>query len=382
MTSTATESNPLATKPVGRLIVSYAIPSIIAMLVSSLYNIVDQVFIGYGVGYLGNAATTVAFPVITVGLAIALLFGNGCAAYISLKLGERDIKDMNAGLGSTVTVLVIIGVVFMAVGLVFLRPLLNVLGATENIMEYSRQYVSVILIGQPFVIVTIGLSNVIRADGSPKYSMACMLVGAILNTILDPIFIFVFDMGVLGAAIATVLGTVVACTLSIISLFRKGGFIYIRAVKGFKITELTRKSMTKVWSSSLVEQMSMRVGFVLFSMTVARLGTTELAAQTIGMNMMGMSFSFGDGFSVASVTLIGQSLGRKRPDLAKIYGSVCQRTGLIAAFCISFVYVVFGRQIFMLFTDDPGVLSYAAMIMGIQSFTLFLQIEHRVTSKH
>ncbi len=154
MTSTATESNPLATKPVGRLIVSYAIPSIIAMLVSSLYNIVDQVFIGYGVGYLGNAATTVAFPVITVGLAIALLFGNGCAAYISLKLGERDIKDMNAGLGSTITVLVIIGVVFMAVGLVFLRPLLNVLGATESIMEYSRQYVSVILIGQPFVIVS------------------------------------------------------------------------------------------------------------------------------------------------------------------------------------------------------------------------------------
>ena len=170
-----------------------------------------------------------------------------------------------------------------------------------------------------------------------------------------------------GAALATVLGTVCACALSIASVLRKDSFINLRAFKGWIPEKQSRSSIGNVWSSSLVEQVCLRIGFLLFSMTVARLGTTELAAHQIGGNMMSMSFSFGDGLSVAAITLIGQSLGRKRPDMAKIYGSVCQRLGLVCACVMGFIYFFFGKEIFLLYSDDPVILDYGAMIMRILS---------------
>ena len=139
------------------------------------------------------------------------------------------------------------------------------------------------------------------------------------------------------------------------------------------------KSIGNVWSSSLVEQVCLAHRlFWLFSMTVARLGTTELAAHQIGSNMMSMSFSFGDGLSVAAITLIGQSLGRQRPDMAKIYGSVCQRLGLCCACVMGFIYFFFGKEIFLLYSNDPVILDYGAMIMRILSVVLFMQIEQVV----
>ena len=186
------------------------------------------------------------------------------------------------------------------------------------------------------------------------------------------------ELGVRGAAIATVLGTVCACVLSILSVMRKNSFICLRYVKGWIADKLSIKSMGNVWSSSFVEQVCLRIGFLLFSMTVAHLGTTELASHQIGMNMMSMSFSFGDGLSVASVTLIGQSLGRKRPDMAKIYGNVCQKVGFLCACVMGVVYFFFGGDIFLLYTTDPVILDYGAMIMRILSVILFMQIEQVV----
>ena len=159
----------------------------------------DQIFIGHGVGYLGNAATTVAFPVVTIILAVSTLLGAGGSAYAAIKLGEQREEEAEKTLGNLFTLLMGSGILVMILGLIFLDPMLRLFGATDNIMEYSRQYTSILLLGAPFNMLGIGFSNMARTDGNPSLSMYSILVGAILNTILDPIYIFVFPLGSCGS---------------------------------------------------------------------------------------------------------------------------------------------------------------------------------------
>ena len=198
--------NPLGYEKISKLLKDFAIPSIMASLVGSIYNIVDQIFIGQGVGYLGNAATNVAYPFSTICLAIALLVGIGSASRVSLCLGRKEPKAAAKAAGNGIVLMGIFGIIYLLVGETFLSLLLKAFGATTDVFPYAKQYASITLIGMPFLIVTNGMSNLIRADGKPKYSMVCMVVGAIINTILDPIFIFVCDWGIAGAAWATVIG--------------------------------------------------------------------------------------------------------------------------------------------------------------------------------
>ncbi len=206
MNSEVQQKNPLGYEKLPKLLKGYAIPSIIAMLVSSLYNIVDQIFIGQGVGYLGNAATNVAYPLTTICLAIALLIGIGSASRFSLELGAGRKENAEIAVGNAVSMMIILGILYVIIIELFLRPLLIAFGSTDEVFPYAESYTRITAVGMPLLIVTNGMSNLARADGSPKYSMTCMLVGAIINTILDPIFIFIFDMGVAGAALATVIG--------------------------------------------------------------------------------------------------------------------------------------------------------------------------------
>lgn len=206
MSSEVQQKNPLGYEKLPKLLKGYAIPSIIAMLVSSLYNIVDQIFIGQGVGYLGNAATNVAYPLTTICLAIALLIGIGSASRFSLELGAGRKENAEIAVGNAVSMMIILGILYVIIIELFLRPLLIAFGSTDEVFPYAESYTRITAVGMPLLIVTNGMSNLARADGSPKYSMTCMLVGAIINTILDPVFIFIFDMGVAGAALATVIG--------------------------------------------------------------------------------------------------------------------------------------------------------------------------------
>ena len=214
------KENPLGYEKLPRLLKSFAVPSIIAMLVSSLYNIVDQVFIGQGVGYLGNAATNVAFPLTTISLAIALLIGIGSASLFSLNLGAGEKEDAVQVVGTAFTMMLVFGVIYAVLIEIFLVPLLTAFGATAEIMPYAKEYTRITAIGMPFLIVNNGMSNLARADGSPKFSMTCMLIGAIINTILDPVFIFIFKLGVAGAAWATIIGQIVSCLVAVSYLKR------------------------------------------------------------------------------------------------------------------------------------------------------------------
>ena len=212
--------NPLGYEKISKLLKNFAVPSIVASLVGSIYNIVDQIFIGQGVGYLGNAATNVAYPFSTICLAIALLVGIGSASRVSLCLGRKEPKAAAKAAGNGIVLMGIFGIIYLLVGETFLSLLLKAFGATTDVFPYAKQYASITLIGMPFLIVTNGMSNLIRADGKPKYSMVCMVVGAIINTILDPIFIFVCDWGIAGGAWATVIGQIFSFTLALRYLWR------------------------------------------------------------------------------------------------------------------------------------------------------------------
>jgi putative MATE family efflux protein len=209
----------LATEKTGKLMRMYAIPCIISLLVGALYNIVDQIFIANAsyLGSYGNAANTVVFPLTVIALAIAVMIGDGCCAFVSLSLGRNRPSDVNRSVGNAIVLSVGSGVVLMALYLAFLEPIIALFGGTVNEETFlcAKEYFFYIALGIPFYMFGQAMNPIIRADGSPKFAMVSTLAGAILNTILDPIFIFGFRWGMMGAAVATVVGQVVTALLAI-----------------------------------------------------------------------------------------------------------------------------------------------------------------------
>ena len=224
------QDNPLGYENEAHLLTRFAIPCIISMLVTALYNIVDQIFIGHGVGMLGNAATNIAFPLSTACTAISLLLGIGSATSFSLKLGAGDERKSAEAAGNGICLMAIFGVALFIVTTVFLTPMLEAFGATDKVLPFAREYTRITAIGFPFLIANTGMSKLIMADGSPRYSMISMLTGAVINTILDPILIFGFDMGMRGAALATITGQIISFAISLRYMFH------------FKTIKLTRES--------------------------------------------------------------------------------------------------------------------------------------------
>lgn len=216
--------NPLATERIGKLLPQYAIPSIVSLLIGSLYNIVDQIFVGHGVGYLGNCATSIVFPLTVIGLAAALLIGDGTAAHLSLCQGRNQTEDFHLCLGNGLLLGTVFSIIYMILFFLFTDGILTTFGATEVTLPYAREYGTIIFIGMPFYVITNLLSAVIRADGSPEVSMLSMASGAIFNVIFDPVFIFGFHMGVLGAAVATILGQILSFVIAVRYLLKSKTF--------------------------------------------------------------------------------------------------------------------------------------------------------------
>jgi putative MATE family efflux protein len=187
------------------LLLKYSIPAIVGMIVNAIYNVVDRIFIGQGVGSLGIAGATVGFPIMLVQMAFGMLIGLGANALISIRLGEQRKKEAEVVLANAMVLLIFVSLLLTLAGLIFLKPLLRLLGAGEAIMPYAKDYLQVILWGTVFQAVGFGMNNFIRGEGNPKMAMKTMFIGAGLNTLLDPFFIFVLHMGVSGAAIATVI---------------------------------------------------------------------------------------------------------------------------------------------------------------------------------
>ena len=280
------KQSPFATEPIGRLILKFAVPSVIALLVNSLYNIVDQIFIGWGVGYLGNGATNVVFPITIIALALSMMIGNGGAAYLSLKLGEGDREAGRKGVGNAVTLVVIVSILLAAVFLVFLDPILTLFGATDVLRTFALEYGFIIGAGLPFMMISAAINSMIRADGSPKYAMASMVVGAVLNVILDPVFIFVFQMGVQGAAIATVIGQVASFVVSVVYMPR---FKTVRPdARSFRLDWRTCGNIITFGLSSFITQFAITIVMALTNNLLAIYGASSVYGAEIPLTATGI----------------------------------------------------------------------------------------------
>lgn len=214
-TTQNTTDNPLATGNINQLMIKFAVPSIIAMMVSAVYNIADQLFIGNAVGTLGNAATNIAFPLSMMCTAIALMFGIGGASSFNLHMGAGESQKAPYFLGNSITMLLGLGAILFIGTELFLDPMLNCFGSPDNVLPLAKQYVSITAIGFPFLIITIGGGHLIRADGSPKMTMICNLSGAIINIVLDALFVLVLRWGMVGAALATIIGQIFSAFLAL-----------------------------------------------------------------------------------------------------------------------------------------------------------------------
>lgn len=364
-------------KTIIRDVLHVAWPSVLESFFVGLAGMVDTIMVG-ALGSYAIAAVGLTTQPKFLGLALFLSMNVAVSAIVARRKGENDRESANRVVRMVLLITVLLTAVISAAFVAFASPIVAMVGSQPDTHEYAVDYLRIIMGGQIFSTVSLVLNAAQRGAGNTRIAMITNLISNIVNVLFNYLLIggnFGFPaLGVRGAALATVIGTICACVLSICSVLHRNGFVYLGAVKGWLADKLSVRSLLSVGSSAFVEQVCLRVGFLLFSMTVAHLGTTELAAHQIGMNMMHMSFTFGDGLSVASVTLIGQSLGRKRPDMAKIYGSVAQKIGLICAFVVAVFYFFFGKSLFLLFSNEQVILDYGATIMRVLSVMLFFQI--------
>ena len=316
------EENILGTEKIGKLIKKFSIPCIISLLVNSLYNIVDQIFIGWGVGYLGNGATNVVFPLVIVCLAFALMFGDGSSAYLSLKLGEKKKEEASKGVANGILLSIVVAVLICIITLIFLPQLLNIFGCTDNLREYALNYGYIIAIGLPFMIIGTTLNSIIRADGNPKYAMTSMVGGAILNVILDPIFIFVFKMGVQGAAIATIISQILTFGMNILYI-RKFQSIDVKK-ETFKPQLSSLKKVSTLGISSFITQMSFVVVMAFENNLLGQYGAESKFGSEIPITVFGIVMKISQilnsiiiGIAAGSQPIVGYNYGAGKYDRVK-----------------------------------------------------------------
>lgn len=323
MSEIINKGNPLGYEPIGKLLRAFALPAVVGMLVNAVYNIVDQIFIGQGVGYLGNAATTVAFPIVSIVLAMATLIGAGGSAYAAIKLGEKREEEAERTLG-TVFILSLIGGIAMAIiGLVFLTPILTLFGATPSNMEYSRQYAAIMMIGLPFNVLGISLSNMARTDGSPKLSMYSIVIGALLNCVLDPLYIFVFGWGVAGAALATIQSQILSAVVLMFYFWKKGKSMRFRK-KNMVFDGYIAKRVSSLGISSCITQSAQAVMQIIMNNSLVYYGNLSIVGGDVALSSMGIVLkismiiiSFCIGIGVGSQPIMGFNRGAQLPKRIK-----------------------------------------------------------------
>ena len=310
------KENILGREKIGKLLAKFAIPGIISMVVNSLYNIVDQIFIGQGVGYLGNGATTVIFPMITFAMAFSLLFGDGSATFLSLKLGEKKEDEAARGTGAGIIGFVGIGMIITILYLIFLEPLCKLFGASEAILPYAKDYGRIITYGLPFCAVCAGGASIIRADGNPKFNMIGLFAGTIINVVLDPIFIFVFHWGVKGAAFATILGQFANAVLNIYYFSKKMRNVSLnRFVFRKSISYIPRVS--KLGISSFITQMALVVAMATRNNVLVTYGAKSKYGSDIPVTTLGITMKT---FTIIMSIVLGLSAGAQ-PIFGYNYGS-------------------------------------------------------------
>lgn len=374
----------LETAPVGSLMGKYAVPCIISLLVAALYNIVDQIFIANAdyLGSYGNAANTVAYPLTVVALAVAVLIGDGCCSFVSISLGARDAKRAGDSVGSAVILSVLCGVVIMASYLLFQTPLITVFGGSvnEETFRQSREYLVFIAMGIPFYVFGQAMNPIIRSDGSPAFAMASTLAGAAVNIILDPIFIFVFRWGMMGAALATVLGQALTAVLAAWYLLHTKTVPLTR--RSFRFHPALMKKYLSLGLCSLLAQISLVAAMAAINNMIRKysaldpvfsqedLAQIPMAVIGIVMKFFQIVISIVIGMAAGCIPIVGFNVGAGRKDRVKALFTrllVCE--ALVGAVALIIVEC-FPRQIIAVFGAGGESIHYTEF--AVKSFRTYL----------
>ena len=363
--------------------VNIAWPAVLESFLISIVAMVDNIMVS-SLGTYAIAAVGLTTQPKFVFFALIISMNVALSALVARRRGENDRQGANRVLKQAIVIAVIIIAVISVVSTAFARPLLLFCGAQADTIDPAVEYYRIIMAFSFFQLFSMVLNAAQRGVGRTKIAMRTNIVSNVVNVLFNWLLIngnLGFPaLGIKGAAIATVLGSAAACAISVASICNRDGYLNISLMKGKTFDKTTIKSLAKLTGGTLSEQLCFRFGFLMFAMIVANLGTTAYATHQIAMNCMHMSFAFGDGFSVAAVSLVGMNLGAKRSDLAKIYGIACKRLGRIFAIALGTFFVFFGRQIYYLFTDDMEIINLGTIIIGILIIILFFQIDQVITS--
>ena len=368
---TAKKENPLGTAPIAVLIRQFAIPSIVGMLVMAAYNITDQIFIGHVVGLLGNAATNVAFPVVTFTTAFAQMTGIGTASNFNLNMGAKKEDEAKKYVGTGLTLMALAGVLIMTLVLIFKTPILWLCGATENVFPYADTYLGITAIGFPFMLMSNAMSNLIRADGSPGYSMTCNIIGAVIYIFLDALFLFVFKWGIKGAAVATITGQIISFCVAV-SYFRHFKSFDVN----FRMLGINIKyafSIIKLGTSNFINHIIMMIVNIVLNNMLRKYGAMSvyggdipLAVSGIAAKLNSILVAIAVGLAQGCQPILGFNMGAGNYDRVKKTYKTALKTALIIGFFTFATFQLAPTQITSIFgTGDALYYEFATKYLRI-----------------
>ena len=370
---TQTKANPLGTQPVGKLCLQFALPSIVSLVVNSLYNMVDQIFIGQGVGFLGNAATNVIMPITLIVTAAAMLLGNGASALMSLFLGRGENDKAAKGVSNMLTLLGASGVVFLLAFYIGLRPLCLLFGATADTLPYALDYGRIIALGFPGSMIAVTLGGIIRAGGRPMVNMTGMLVGCIINIILDPLFIFVFGWSVKGAAFATIIGQYANAAIYVFYLFRLNTITLTRL--DFMPDGGMVRRIVALGMSSFFTQIAASLVIGIQNNLLVKYGAQSVYGADIPMATLGITMktsnlitSVAMGIATGVQPIVGYNYGSGRHDRVKRTLALSMASCIAIMIAAFVAFQVFPRQIVSIFGQE----SELYMDFAVKCFRIYL----------
>lgn len=382
----ANRSNPLGVTSVDRLLLQFTIPSIVAMLVSSLYNIVDQFFIGRSIGELGNAATNISFPLSISCVALALLFGVGGASSFNISMGKGEQETAVRYLGNAAVMLFGCGIILCAFSQLFLNPLLTFFGSPDAVLPYASVYTRIVSLGFPFLILTTGSAHLIRADGRPKLAMFCNLTGAVINTFLDALFVFGFQWGMAGAAAATVIGQIFSAGLSLWFL----AHAQTVAIRRSHLT-IRRDTLLRIVSLGMApfsNQVAMMLVQIVMNKSLKYYGSLSVYGESIPIACAGIItkvnqvfLSFIIGISQGLQPIVSFNYGAKKYGRVKKAYLHAAAAGFVLALTAFILFQTIPRQIISIFgSGSEEYYRFAVRYFHIFLFFTFLNFLQPITS--
>jgi len=366
----------LGEEKISKLLFKFSVPCIFSLLISALYNIVDQIFIGNSsLGYIGNAATTVVFPITIISMAFAWCVGDGAAAYLSICQGRKDTKNAHKAIGNTLLVTLTISIIFLVICFLFMDNILYAFGASETSISYAKDYFIIILSFIPFYMLTNSFTSVIRADGSPLYTMVATLSGAVINIILDPIFIFGFNMGIKGAAWATIIGQVVSFIIAFSYLFKTKSFKIEKS--SFKIDLKVFSNVIKLGISTFITQIAIVIISLVCNLMLVKYGLTSkygpdipIAALGIAMKVFSIVINIVVGIIVVGQPILGFNYGARNFERVKETFKIIARLTIIVGLVATISFEVCPEIIIRIFGSESGLYNEFA----IMTFRIFLAL--------